>query len=122
MKNLMNPYQAFQLAKDSFAQLHPASRPDSLVRRGDVIIARRLYTAWALDPKRAAQWTAWKRWAKNDWVETIVTAIPEAKILSVEIDEKRNVRVKFSLIDDDFCHFLRDTRDFDACPTDLNNF
>lgn len=102
---LMNPFQAFRLAKDSFAQLHPFSQPHSLVRRGDTLIARYSYSvpgAFVLD--------AW--YIEDEWADLIHRILPEASILSVSFDRRtRTVRARFQLIDDDFYNFLRETRD-----------
>jgi len=102
--------KAFRTAKSQFEKLHPASRPDSLTRRGDILIARRSYTPWRLDPERPSEHLRWKQWAIEDWQETVQRVLPEANILDISIDQHRNVRAYFHLLNDEMVTWLREIR------------
>ena len=76
-----NPYPQ---AVSRLNQLHPFSRPDSLTRRGGVLIARRSYAI----PSR--------KYAIDDLTEVIQRVFPEAVIINATLDRKGNARVRFS--------------------------
>jgi hypothetical protein len=100
---LMNPYRAFQRAKARFDTLPVISfsRPSSVTRRGDEIIAR-----WGLSVPTAAIMNDW--YLKEEFVSLIESLIPEAEITSVRFDRTtRDVRVRFRVVEDDFIEWLR---------------
>lgn len=106
---LMNPFQAFQLAKKSFSSISPNYAP-TLTRRGDEILAR--FDLTDFDLCRSSFIVI------NEIRRMICALLPEARIERVDFSHrKRQCRVAFTMMNNDFCSFLRDTRDFDACPT-----
>lgn len=78
----------YQVAKARIDQERPISynRPDSLTRRGDVLIARFHYNhSWK--PNKAIA----------DWREVILYLFPNAHIVKTTADRKNNVRCYFKL-------------------------
>lgn len=110
--NLMNPFKAFQLAKSSFRQLHPASQPDSLTRRGNEIIVRRAYPP-------GYPMAAW--WLRREWEALVQSVLPEASIEESTFDG-HNVRVRFVVLDHEFASFLRETREADRVDEAYERF
>lgn len=101
MKDLMNPFKAYQIAKAEFAKLHWGSQPNSLTRRGDTLIVRRSYPL---------HYPIEARWLKDELETLVRRVIPEATIIESSVNGK-NVRVRFQMLDNDFCEFLRETRE-----------
>ena len=81
----MNTYQQ---AKVRINHEPPISynRPDSLTRRGDVLIARFAYNHW---------WTADN--AIADWQSVILYLFPNANIITTTADRQNHIRCYFSL-------------------------
>jgi len=107
-ETLMNPYRAFQRAKARFDTLPVISfsRPSSLTRRGEEIIAR-----WGLSVPVAYLMDDW--YLREEYVSLINAILPEAEITSVRFDRRtRDVRVRFRVVEDEFIEWLR------ALPTD----
>lgn len=76
----------YQTAKARFSILHPFSQPDSLTRRGTMLIARRKLT---IDQARNG--------AVDDWRSTINRLFRHAvTIYDIDIDRKYNLRVRFT--------------------------
>ena len=81
----MNTYQQ---AKARINQEPPISynRPDSLTRRGAVLISRFRY---------GFRWTAER--AIADWREVILSLFPNAKVIKTTADRRNHVRCYFTL-------------------------
>ena len=82
---------AYEQAQAAFDQLHwlSYSRPDSLTRRGDVLIARR-----ALSNGRSHES------AISEWQELVSELFSgQVVIYDAKVDPKNNLRVRFSLVD-----------------------
>jgi len=100
---LQNPYKAFRTAKDAFNRLPVISfsRPDSLTRRGDEIIAR-----WGLSVPVASCMNDW--YLKEEFVSLVRSLLPDADITRVQWDRRtRQVRIRFKMLDDEFTAWLR---------------
>ena len=83
--DFVNEQAIYSQAKAVFDTLHPFSRPDSLTRRGNVLIARRRVTVESA-----------RNGARQDWRETIERLFKDVEIYSVDIDSKFNLRVRFT--------------------------
>ena len=81
----MNIYQQAQ-ARINALPLISYNRPDSLTRRGDVLIAR-----FAYNPR----WTPEQ--AIADWREVIRSLFPSATVIKTTADRRNNIRCYFTL-------------------------
>ena len=83
-----NPVNTYQQAQSRINALPPISynRPDSLTRRGDVLIARFRY---------GFRWTAER--AIADWREVIRSLFPGATVIKTTADRQNNIRCYFTL-------------------------
>ena len=82
---------AYEQAKSAFDQFEwfSYSRPDSLTRRGDVLIARR-----ALSNGRSHES------AISEWQELVSDLFDGQVVMyTANVDRKNNLRVRFSLVD-----------------------
>ena len=105
---LMNPFRAYQRAKSRFDTLPVISfsRPSSLTRRGDEMIAR-----WGLSVPTASIMDDW--YLREEFIGLVQSLLPEADIINVRFDRRtRDVRVRFRVVEDEFLEWLR------ALPTD----
>jgi hypothetical protein len=75
----------YQAVKQAFNTLHPFSRPDSLTRRGEMLILRRGLT------RRG------RHGAIRSWEETLRDLIPNARIHKSTIDPKHQLRIWFEI-------------------------
>ena len=81
----MNAYQRAQARINALPPIS-YSRPDSLTRRGDVLIARFAY---------GSRWTTAK--AIADWREVILSLFPNATVIKTTADRQNNIRCYFTL-------------------------
>ena len=81
----MNIYQQAQARINALPPIS-YSRPDSLTRRGDVLIARFAYSH---------RWTADK--AIADWQGVILHLFPGAKVIKTTADRRNHIRCYFTL-------------------------
>ena len=77
----------YQAAKAKFDTLHPFSRPDSLTRRGEMLILRRKVTVWQAH-----------NGVIDDWKQTLVDLFERGvTVCDASIDRKYNLRIWFLL-------------------------
>ena len=78
----------YQTAKSRINRESPISynRPDSLTRRGDVLIARFRY---------GSRWTPEQ--AIADWRDVIISLFPTAAVIKTTADRQNQIRCYFSL-------------------------
>ena len=81
----MNAYQQAQARINALPPIS-YSRPDSLTRRGDVLIARFVYNP---------RWTAEQ--ATADWREVILSLFPNATVIKTTADRRNHIRCYFTL-------------------------